>query len=280
MAIVTNRSAVRRLLETTQIQNTVIKRNIKQDAVIRKLLEKKEFVTSSEIKEALERQLMIEISPVALRARISRWKQQGVLTSVRRGVYRLGSMPSFEIQSVPKSTLNLVKVISRKYKYLQWAAWNTGILNEFSRHQMAKSMDIVEVEAGFEEAVFDYLRDKIANCFLDPDPDVMRHYVNTGRKSTIIISMISKSPLHKTKVEGASFFTPKLEKILVDLFSNRTLFGMITMSELRQVFRASYKEYSIDLGVMLNYAKRRNKKLKLEHFLKQNGISIPKINRY
>jgi len=75
--------------------------------------------------------------------------------------------------------------------------------------------------------------------------------------------LISKSPLQNVnKVQ-----TTTLEKLIVDLFSDKKLFAAFQGSELAHIANTAYNRYAIDFTTLFHYAKRRRKDIDLRNFL-------------
>jgi hypothetical protein len=75
--------------------------------------------------------------------------------------------------------------------------------------------------------------------------------------------MVTKSPTQKI----SKTTTISLEKLLVDIFSNKILFNTYQGSELVHIFNAANNKYTIDFSKMLSYATRRSKKTQLIEFI-------------
>ncbi|MFT3946601.1 MAG: hypothetical protein QM763_06465 [Agriterribacter sp.] len=83
--------------------------------------------------------------------------------------------------------------------------------------------------------------------------------------------LVSKSPLQNVdKVQ-----TTTLEKLIVDLFSDKKMFSAFQGSELAHIVNNAYNRYAIDFTKLFHYAKRRRKDVELRVFLKTK-TDIPK----
>jgi hypothetical protein len=82
-------------------------------------------------------------------------------------------------------------------------------------------------------------------------------------------SLVTKSP---TQILSKTV-TTTLEKLLVDLYSNKNLFSTYQGSELVHIFDKANDKYILNFSKMLSYASRRNKKKELVEFL-ENKTNI------
>jgi len=62
---------------------------------------------------------------------------------------------------------------------------------------------------------------------------------------------------------------PRLEKMLVDLFSSPNLFAAYQGRELEIIFNNAHRYYTLDERTLLSYAQRRHKAPELRRFLRQ-----------
>jgi hypothetical protein len=202
-------------------------------------------------------------NPNTLRRRISDLKRKGIITKIDKNKYFIGDKPEY----VPISTKfieNITKEISKHFPYLDsYCIWDTQWLNEFAILQTDKSMIIIEVERGTEDAVFDYLSRIYKNVYIKPTLKEIVKYISSHKQSIIIKPQITNSPVVK---KGYLRF-PKLEKILVDLFCDSDIFVGYQGYQLLNIYRNSIKKYAVNRKTLLAYAKRRSKEEELKAFL-------------
>ncbi|TCD48861.1 DUF6577 family protein [Chlorobium sp. N1] len=198
--------------------------------------------------------------------RIHSLKGKGVIQPVRRGVYALSRKPVFHPKPEPKVTAIAMQLRSR-FPHMRYCVWNTRWLNEWMIHQPGRYQILVEVEAEMAESVFYYLKDEYhTNVYLDPDKLTLERYIHEEPQAVIVRRLISKAPLDK----GKTIPTPSLEKILVDLFVDRSLFSAFQGSELPHIFDTAQETYTLNITRMTAYAKRRGKATELIAFLTTN----------
>ncbi|TYB89986.1 MAG: hypothetical protein FXF54_09450 [Kosmotoga sp.] len=198
-----------------------------------------------------------------LRRRISDLKRDGIITKVDKNAYYIGNKPQY-FPSHSKFIEKLNKNINEHFPYLDsYCIWNTQWLNEFTTLQSDKSMLIIEVERGIEDAMFDYLSDSHENVYIKPTRKEVERYILPNKDSVVVKPLITNSPI--IKKENLQF--PKLEKILVDLFCDSELFMAYQGNQLLNIYTNSIKKYAVNRKTLLAYAKRRRKENRLKDFL-------------
>ena len=139
-------------------------------------------------------------------------------------------------------------------------------------HIPGNSQTIIEVEADALEPVFNYLKDlKTSDVFLQPSEIELERYVSEKENPIIIKSLVTRSPIQIVN----NVPTVTLEKLIVDLFSDKKLFSAYQGSELTHIINKAIDKYSIDATKMLLYATRKTKDKELTAFLKTR-TDLPK----
>lgn len=194
--------------------------------------------------------------------------QLGILSRIGRGKFSLGAEKHF-IPTVTAGSKSLYNKIHQHLPFLPVCIWNTSILNEFMRHQLARFFTIVEVEKEAMESIFHFLKENNLNTFLNPDSDMINNYA-VGEKNPIIIKpLVSEAPTQT--VQGITTVT--MEKLLVDIFSDEVTFEAEQGSELETIFREALDKYTVNESRMLRYAGRKRKK---ESF----SVYLNKVSKY
>jgi hypothetical protein len=103
---------------------------------------------------------------------------------------------------------------------------------------------------------------------LDPSKKEIENYIADNADSLIVMGLISKSPT----VEINRIIVPSIEKILVDIFCNPSLYASFQGSEMTYIFENAFKKYDVNATRLYNYANRRNKRKDLEHFILSNAL--------
>ena len=193
--------------------------------------------------------------------------QAGVLSRVGRGIFTLGEDKNF-VPQISYQTKKLYSKLHKQFPYLKICIWNTSIVNEFTLHQPGKFQTIVEVEKDALEPVFFFLQENKNNVFINPTPEVFSRYVSNEKDAIIIKSLVTEAPTQN--VQGVPTIT--IEKMLVDIFSDETIFVTFQGHEKQIIFENAYRKYTIHENRMLRYADRQRKKESLNKYL--NKVSI------
>ena len=176
------------------------------------------------------------------------------------------------VPEISQKLKKLYQLITRKYRTVDLCLWESKWLGDLTVHQSNREMIIIDAEPGIRESIFYYLKDRgTRNIYLDPDRDVMEKYVSEENSVVVIKPLVSRSP----KREKDHIAVPALEKILVDLFCEKTVFLAYQGDELSSIFNNAYRMYFLNLAQLFNYSKRRGKEKMLKEFLK-NNCDLPK----
>lgn len=167
--------------------------------------------------------------------------------------------------------------VKRAFPYAQTMIWETRLLHEFMLHQPGQSQVILETEKDVSESVFNFLNVRfVGRVFLKPDRLTFERYVLPRPDSIIVTSLLSQAP-HQ-KVEDIS--TPKLEKILVDIFADQDIFYIFHGEELVHIFEAAFDRYQVSQKTIFRYAQRRKQDQKLRDFLQEKTrIQLIKLEK-
>jgi hypothetical protein len=139
-------------------------------------------------------------------------------------------------------------------------------------HIPVNSITILEVEKEALEPVFHYLQDlKRPNVFLQPSEKELERYVHDKENALIIKPLITKSP--SQTIDEIPTIT--IEKLIVDLYSDKKIFEAFQGSELVHIINNVYKKYTFNITALFYYAKRRAKVKELKEYLLQK-TDIPK----
>lgn len=198
--------------------------------------------------------------------------QTGVLSRIGRGKFTLGECVNF----VPQISSNLKKIYAKLHKqfpYLKICVWHTAVLNELMLHQPGRFYTLIEVEKDAIENVFYSLKENKHNVFLNPSADILSRYASGEKEITIVKSLVSEAPMQK--VNGVQTIT--IEKMLVDIFCDETIFASQQGGEMQNIFKEGFSRYTIHESRMLRYADRRGKKECFDNYL--NKVSKFRQNK-
>lgn len=212
------------------------------------------------------------LSEPAFRRILYALERRDQIISVDAGVYRFPNghtAPHTLKKFTPTFSAELRqidRVVKTAFPYAETLIWETRCLHEFMLHQPGQSQVILETEKDVSESVFNFLNARfIGGVFLQPDRQTFERYILPHPDSIIITSLLTQSP-HQ-KIEGVS--TPKLEKILVDIFADEDIFYIFHGEELAHIFEAAFARYQISQKAIFRYAQRRKLDHKLRDFLQK-----------
>lgn len=213
-----------------------------------------------------------ELKETTFRWRIYYLKKEGIIRSLSNGVFTLGQLPVY-VPSLNHNIRELSQSLSSQFYGLRYCIWSTSVIHEFMLHIPGNSYTILEVEREAMNPVFNHLKDiGIQNVFLQPKEIELERYVAEKDNAIIIKRLITKAPIQIIE----NIPTTSLEKLIVDLFSDKKIFSAYQGSELAHIINNAYKKYSIDMTRVMHYAGRRVKTKELTNFL----LSKTNIPRY
>jgi len=203
-----------------------------------------------------------QIKLTTIRWRIYLLAQKGVLQRVGRGKFRLGKSTIYLPETSPKLK-SLYNKISKDFPYSLVCVWHTSVFNEFMQHQMGKFYYLIEVEKDAAEAVFYSLKERNLSAFLNPNQAILDKYTPDNKDIYIVKTLVSEAPTQKSD----GICTISVEKMLVDIFCDETLFAAQQGVEMRTIFNEVLSKYTINQSKMLRYADRRKRKIDFNNYL-------------
>ena len=112
--------------------------------------------------------------------------------------------------------------------------------------------------------------------YLNPDEKAIDFYISESQNPVIIKKLITRSPISKRAEKKIKFYTPLLEKILVDLFTENKLFYFYQGAELMHVYENALKNYTLNYTKLFSYAKRRDREQDIKQFMTNNMYHLVK----
>ena len=183
------------------------------------------------------------------------------IKDIKRGVYKLGSFKEF-IPLIKPNVKRLYNYLIKVYPSVQITIWETSWLHDFMNHQPFNSFIIIEIDKDVLEPAFYFLKEKRNLVYINPKKEDIEKYIS-NENVIIIKSIIQGSPNIKIK----KINIPKIEKILVDIFFENSLFRTFQGQELINIFKRVFEEYTINLTTLLRYARKRGIKEKINDFI-------------
>lgn len=199
--------------------------------------------------------------------RIYDLKNKNIIRPLKRGLYVISYKPKYRPEISPEIT-KLAKRITDTFEDAKHCIWETEWLNEFSQHQASKRIILIEIEKDFIESLYYELKDSSRNeLYLNPDEKVIDFYIAESDYPVIIKKLITRSPVAKRTEKRVKFYTPSLEKILVDLFAEERLFYFLQGSELMHIYENAISNYAVNFTKLFSYAKRREREQDIKQFM-------------
>ncbi len=167
----------------------------------------------------------------------------------------LRCQPGYKPEISPE-LIKLAKQITDKFKDAKHCIWETEWLNEFSQHQTSRRVILIEIEKDFVESLYYELKDSSRKeIYLNPNEKTINFYIAESNYPVIIKQLITRSPISKRTDKGGKFYTPLLEKILVNLFAEEKLFNYLQGSELmREQWQTSFTSGGGGIAKCLNHS--------------------------
>jgi len=201
--------------------------------------------------------------------RIYNLKRKGIIKQVGRGLYSLVAKINYSIELSTDSE-KIAKNISKHFAEITFCISDSNWINEFTSHQYSSNFTIVEIEKDFLESVFFNLKESTKNVFLKPNETELDRYIADLDTAIILIPFITRSPIRK--LENQKFSTPTIEKLLVDIYTQKTPYLFLTKSEIEIIIQNVFRKYNINQTTLLAYAERRGKKNEIKNFLMKKKL--------
>lgn len=152
--------------------------------------------------------------------------------------------------------------IKAEYPNLAFQAWELVQWNEFIRYEITENVYFVEVEHRMEKEVFRTLYQHYPRVLFCPGAD--SYYTYYSENMIVVQRLLSEIPKSKEDPTGCC-----LEKLLVDLFSNKLTGKLIDRMEYPFIYEEAFRKYQINEIKLFRYARRRNQEEEIRKFLDQ-----------
>lgn len=208
--------------------------------------------------------------------RIYDLKSKNIIRPLKRGLYIISYKPKYN-PAISLELAKLAKLITGKFEDIKYCIWETQWLNEFSQHQTTRRIILIEIEKDFIESLYYELKDSSINeLYLNPDDKVIDFYIAESSYPVVIKKLITRSSIVRRAEKRVKFYTPSLEKILVDIFAEEKFFYYLQGSELRYIYESAISNYAINFTKLLAYAKRREREQDIKQFMVNNMYHLVK----
>lgn len=181
--------------------------------------------------------------------------KEGILYGAGRGWYSFIKQ-SFELDRVPVK--KIIMAMEKKYPLLSFSVWSTEQLKFFAHHMLARFVTFVYVDRDAMGGVYDFLKDSGYDVWLNPRGNDARKF-SIGEKTVVIRPTITR--------ERSSGHAADIEKVLVDLLVEASDLKLMDEDEHSRILGNVIAAGRVDVGALLNYAKRR--KLKTEGLIER-----------
>jgi hypothetical protein len=204
-----------------------------------------------------------ELKEGTFRWRVSELKKEGLMSNVKRGVYILDHKKKFQPE-ISRSTKILYNRIKNRFPFIEICVWNTSWLDNFMNHQIYSSYIIFEVDKEVVSSVFNMLKEKKDRVYMNPKKEEVENYI-LSENAIIINPILKEAPVQ----DRGNVKVSKLEKILVDLYFDKTLLIAYQGNEMKNIFKRTFEEYEINLTTLYRYARNRGIKDKIKNYIER-----------
>ena len=192
----------------------------------------------------------------------------GLVHKVGRNTYKIGSAnKKIYIPRYSKKSKKIIEFMEKKYNDTTYSLFETSMLNEFLNHQIAQNTYFIYVEKELSEYVFRDIQGILDDTVLyKPRKDDLRKYWTPN--TVVIINLVSEAP------SGINDYDTPLEKLFVDLISDKALMHTFSKNEYGEMLQMANEKYYIDYSKLFRYARRRGKLTEIKDVMINGGINI------
>lgn len=199
-----------------------------------------------------------------MRSLMGKLLNQGCIIRIGRNLYSKNDLRRKYSVELSEDATKVKMLLEEKYPYLQFQIWEITSLNEFLNHLIAHNRIFVDVENDSCEFVYMTLAENYkGHVLLKPTEKELSYYIMDN--SIIIDRLIGESPVNTIDEHKI-----RLEKIIVDLFSNKILQSMISKGDYPELLNRMFEKYAINQNTLFRYARRRNKAEEIATYLRMN----------
>ncbi|MBQ4559507.1 MAG: hypothetical protein IJA54_04185 [Tyzzerella sp.] len=228
-----------------------------------KFLENEKTFSRTELMDIL-RMNGEEIGEASFKAALQKLLKEGVIVRVGRNAYCVANngIRVYDYAYSEEAT-QVAECLNEKFPHLEFTIMDFVQLNEFVNHQLSHNVMFVSVEGDLGEFVFDTLRELYpGKVLINPSVEVYHQYWYDGM--IVIGKLVSEAPMGQKEK-----WHTRIEKLLVDLFTNSILHSSISESELPKIYEEAFAKYAVDESCLFRYAKRRGAEKKIREFIAQ-----------
>ncbi len=185
---------------------------------------------------------------------------QGILVRSGWGRYSFPGKQIYKHQ-YSNSAIDVVKTILDEYDGLDFQVFELTQLNDFINHQVAHNTIFVMIENEMLDYVFDTLwKAYPGKVLLKPKADLYYRYKQDDE------IVVGRLPSETPKGIDEPWMC-RLEKILVDVFTDKLISAIVPEGEKEGIIDGAFKDYMIDQNTMIRYARRKGTERKMMEIL-------------
>jgi hypothetical protein len=203
-----------------------------------------------------------DLTESAINWRLHSLKSSGSIHSPHYGAYSLKSKENYQ-PLVKPSLKRLFNKIRKEFGQVDLCVWDSHWFDSFLPIAPASGYIVAEVPKEYIESIFNSLTDLSKKVYLDPGPDIYKHYISNNTDSIVIKAIISESPI--IEIDNTSIAS--LEKLLVDSLAEQQSFFFLDGCESESLFKKVAEKYNLSLTKMKRYSKRRSQHEQLNQIL-------------
>lgn len=216
------------------------------------------------------RQFTPDIPLNTLRWRIHELKQDGIIYSPKRGLYSLNKKESFQAGTTPKMD-EIAILLQEKFPYdVRFNIYPTKWIGDLTKHVYQINNLVIEIDADVLEPAFYFLKERFPNTFLSPGQEMYDYYILPDKENIIINRLYVDAPLNKIE---KNYYTPKLEKLIVDLLINDPVIYPVGNAEVETIIEEAFNTYNVNYSTLTRYANKRNAKRRLDDVISLEGVT-------
>lgn len=229
--------------------NKIDLKDLLRNGITKKLKENRKYLSREELCNLVSKEGS-SIRSVTFNKYLVDFAKEGILYGAGRGWYSFIKQ-SFEVDRAPIK--KIVSAMEKKYPLLSFSVWSTEQLKSFAHHMLARFVTFVYVDRDCLAGVHDFLKDSGYDVWLNPRGNDARKF-GIGEKTVVIRPTITR--------QRSSGHMADIEKILADLLVEASSLKLMDEDEHSLILGNVLAAGRVDVGALLNYAKRRKLKTK------------------
>ena len=202
---------------------------------------------------------------------INKSQSERIILPINKSIFWKTQKANFDDVALTKDDIKLYKFLSKNFPNINFTIWNTKFFNDFIEHTIPYSNTIIETDKDILEDAYHSIDNFKNIILLNPSKQECEKYMYL--KNIIILKKEIKNM--PTMILKNKIRVPKLEKILVDLFSEKAILQQYQGNEMVNIYNAIFEKYVINMTTLLRYSKNRGCKEQIISYIK-NNISFPK----